>query len=66
MYPLLNGHMGSVEFKDLKTRVYGLSYYRKEITEGLYDRAKAPGKQKYEILLAHGGERSTFRSKKKC
>ena len=56
MYPLLNGHMGSVEFKDLKTRVYGLSYYRKEITEGLYDRAKAPGKQKYEILLAHGGD----------
>lgn len=56
VYPLLNGHMGSVEFKDLKTRVYGLSYYRKEITEGLYDRAKAPGKQKYEILLAHGGD----------
>lgn len=64
VYPLLNGHMGSVEFKDLKTRVYGLSYYRKEITEGLYDRAKAPGKQKYEILLAHGGDEKHIPFKK--
>ena len=53
-----------MEFKDLKTRVYGLSYYRKEITEGLYDRAKAPGKQKYEILLAHGGDEKHIPFKK--
>ncbi len=56
VYPLLNGHMGSVEFKECNTQVYGLSYYQREITERLYDRAKAPGKQKYEILLAHGGD----------
>ena len=56
VYPILNGHMGCVEFKDLDTSVYGLSYHQREITEGLYDRMYAPGKQKIEILLAHGGD----------
>ena len=56
--------MGSVDFKELKTRVYGLSYYQKEIREGLYDRAKAPNKQKYEILLAHGGDEKHIPIKK--
>ena len=56
VYPLLNGHMGEIEFEDLKTAVYGLSYYQREISEGLYDRMFAPRKQKYEILLAHGGD----------
>lgn len=64
VYPLFNGHMGSVEFKDLKTGVYGLSYYQKEIKEGLYNRTKAPGKQKYEILLAHGGDEKHIPIKK--
>ena len=64
VYPLLNGHMGSVEFKELKTSVYGLSYYQREITERIYDRAKAPGRQKYEILLAHGGDEKHIPIKK--
>lgn len=56
VYPLWNGHMGCVEFPELETAVYGFSYYQREITEPLYDQAKAPGRQKYEILLAHGGD----------
>lgn len=56
VYPLLNGHMGCVELPELKTCVYGMSYHQKEITESLYDHMRAPRKQEYEILLAHGGD----------
>lgn len=55
-HPLLNGHKGGVDFDDLQTTVYGISYHQREICEPLYDRMLAPGKQKYEILLAHGGD----------
>ncbi|MBQ8559536.1 MAG: DNA repair exonuclease [Tyzzerella sp.] len=64
VYPLLNGHMGGIEFPDLQTNVYGLSYHQREITEGLYDRMFAPKKQKYEILLAHGGDEKHIPVKK--
>lgn len=64
IYPILNGHLGCAEFPDLKTNVYGLSYHQKEITESLYDRMYAPGKQKYEILLAHGGDEKHIPIKK--
>ena len=56
VYPLLNGHMGCVEFPELETNVYGFSYYQKEILENKYDRMFAPKKTKYEVLLAHGGD----------
>lgn len=64
VFPLLNGHMGCVELEDLSTNVYGLSYHQKEITESLYDRMYAPRKQKYEILLAHGGDEKHIPIKK--
>lgn len=64
VYPLLNGHMGCVEFPELKTNVYGLSYHQREIAEGLYDRMNAPHKQKHEILLAHGGDEKHIPIKK--
>lgn len=64
VHPLLNGHMGGVEFRELETNVYGLSYHRREIMEGLYDRMFAPRKQKYEILLAHGGDETHIPFKK--
>lgn len=56
VYPLLNGHMGNIEFSELETTVYGFSYLQKEILEPRYDRMLAPGKTRYEILLAHGGD----------
>lgn len=64
VYPLLNGHMGCVEFKELKTNIYGFSYYQKEIADPLYDCMAAPGKQEYEILLAHGGDEKHIPIKK--
>ena len=56
MTPLFGQSMGYVEFPELETAVYGLSYHRREIKEPLYDRCFAQGRQKYEILLAHGGD----------
>ena len=64
VYALLNGHMGCVEFPELDVNVYGLSYHQREITEHLYDRMGAPGKAKYEILLAHGGDEKHIPFKK--
>lgn len=64
VYPLLNGYMGCVEFPELKTNIYGLSYHQREITESIYDRMNAPHKQKHEILLAHGGDEKHIPIKK--
>lgn len=64
VFPLLNGHMGCVEFPELDTNIYGLSYHQKEITENLYERMMAPKKAKYEFLLAHGGDEKHIPFKK--
>lgn len=64
VYPLLNGHMGCVELPSLDTNIYGLSYHQREITENLYQHMVAPGKAKYEILLAHGGDEKHIPFKK--
>ena len=56
VYPILNGHMGCVEFDELQTAVYGFSYHQREISEELYNHMSAPKRQPYEILLAHGGD----------
>ena len=45
-----------IEFPELKTAVYGLSYHRREITEPHYDGLHALGIQPWEILLGHGGD----------
>ena len=64
VYPILNGHMGCVEFPELQTNIYGLSYHQREISENLYERMTAPRKAKYEILLAHGGDEKHIPFKK--
>lgn len=46
----------SVELTNIQTEVYGCSYYSKEILAPLYDVARPEHRQKYEILLAHGGD----------
>lgn len=53
---LLDDKLDHVEFPELETCVYGLSYTQKEIAEPLYDHAFPMKKQKIEILLAHGGD----------
>ncbi len=60
--PLFGRELEYVEFPELRTAVYGLSYYSREIREPLYESAFAGGIQEYEILLAHGGDESIVRS----
>ena len=56
VHPLFGNRLGHVEFPELETAVYGLSYHSREIGEPLYDDCTAEGLQRYEILLAHGGD----------
>lgn len=56
VHPLLGEHLETIEFPELHTAVSGFSYYSKEITDSRYDTAAAEKVQKYEILLAHGGD----------
>ena len=45
-----------VELDRIQTAVYGCSYHSREIYDPVYDHAVPEGRQKYEILLAHGGD----------
>ena len=45
-----------VELPRLSCAVYGLSYHARQISAPLYDEARAQGRQRTEILLAHGGD----------
>ena len=56
VYPLLSDKLEAVEFEELGTCVYGLSYTLREIKEALYDNAFPKKRQPIEILLAHGGD----------
>ena len=51
-----NEQIGSVKFPEINVEVYGLSYYKKEIRERLYDDLKPEDNGYYHILLAHGGD----------
>ena len=64
VYPLIGDKLEAAEFPEIETCVYGFSYYQKEIKENRYKTAKPWGKQKYEILLAHGGDESHIPVKK--
>lgn len=56
VHMITSGLLSCVEIPKLETAVYGLSYVTREIPDGRYDVAKSQKKQKYEILLAHGGD----------
>lgn len=56
VHMLTGEELECVEFAGLQTAVYGLSYHSREIREPLYDTALPRRRQKYEILLAHGGD----------
>ena len=55
VYPLFTEELSYVDVKELSLAVYGLSYFSKEISEDLYN-VTAPGIERYEVLLAHGGD----------
>lgn len=56
VHTLFGEDMGRVEFPEIETCVYGLSYHSKEIEKALYAGKRARKCQKIEILLAHGGD----------
>lgn len=45
-----------VELPEYQACIYGLSYWHKEITDGLYDALRPKDPAKINILLAHGGD----------
>ncbi len=45
-----------VRLPELKTEIYGFSYYQQEIPEPLYDELTAEPGDYFKILLAHGGD----------
>lgn len=53
---LKSEEMEHIELEGLNTRVYGFSYWRREITEPLYENVKAREGDFCNILLAHGGD----------
>lgn len=53
---ILSEDISCVEFPQLSLAVYGCSYHSREIKEAKYDNAFAGNKQRYEILIAHGGD----------
>lgn len=56
VYFLESEELSSVKLSELKTEVYGFSYYKKEIRERLYDVVRPENNGYYHILLAHGGD----------
>ena len=55
VYPIFTEELSYVDVKELSLAVYGLSYFKKEIKDELYN-VTAPGLERYEVLLAHGGD----------
>ena len=54
--PLFGSRPEYVEFPELETAVYGLSYHSREIREPLYDTLHPEEGDEITILLAHGGD----------
>ena len=56
VHMICSQEMDCVELERIQTAVYGCSYHSREIPEPVYDHAVPEERQKYEILLAHGGD----------
>ena len=56
VYMICSQEIDCVELDRIQTAVYGCSYHSREIHDPVYDHAVPEGRQKYEILLAHGGD----------
>lgn len=53
---LFSSECERVRLPELKTEIYGFSYYRQEITAPMYDNIAAQKSDYFKILLAHGGD----------
>lgn len=56
VHMILSEDISCVELPKLHTAVYGSSFHTREVTEARYEGAVPEKRQKYEILLAHGGD----------
>lgn len=56
VHMFLKDTVEAIEFPDLNTAVYGLSYLSRDIKEPLYDNLRPEHKDMINILLAHGGD----------
>ncbi len=56
VYPILSENIDSVVIDELDVAVYGCSYHRKEITNMQLEERIDLEKQRYHILLGHGGD----------
>ena len=56
VHMFLSQRPACMEFAEIGTCVYGLSYEQREITQPLYDAVRPQKRQPVEILLAHGGD----------
>lgn len=64
VHMILSEEISCVELPELELAVYGCSYYSREIAEEKYQGIHAKHCQKYEILLAHGGDEKHIPIKK--
>ncbi|MGN1378748.1 MAG: exonuclease SbcCD subunit D [Dorea sp.] len=56
VHMILSEDISCVELPKLHTAVYGSSFHTREVEEARYADAVPEKRQKYEILLAHGGD----------
>lgn len=56
VHMILEDQIICVELPELELAVYGCSYHAREIPERRLDNALPQRRQKYEIMLAHGGD----------
>ncbi len=53
---LFSPQLERVRLPDLKVEIYGMSYYRSELPEPVFDGLRAEKSEYFRILLAHGGD----------
>ena len=58
VHVLLEETLETIEFPEFETAVSGFSYHKREIKECTCQGKNAEYKQKYEVLLLHGGDES--------
>lgn len=56
VHMILSRDISCIEFEELDTAVYGLSYHQKERQDRIYETVKIDDRCRHHILLAHGGD----------
>lgn len=56
VHMFMNDQIEWIEFPELNTVVYGLSYLKRNNTNPIYDTVKPNSREQINILLAHGGD----------